>query len=1042
MSLRSKILLLLLGTTLTLVSSLIALSLLTVHSAGETAQIASQEALEDQATEYLLAVTKKHAQITSFKLERTRAAATLLATLASQVFSQSASLGTNDPALFDDLMIKGTEGQRISSADETADVYIPAFVEDSEEIRQSWGAARFLDPLARQTLAQDPNVATIYVATANEITRVLPKLGFGKNFPPNYRITDYDFFKNATPDANPRRQTFWTDVYENRGGGGLRVSAIAPVYTDRGFFVGVIGIDFKLSGLASQIESTRNGKASYSFLVDGSGRTIAFPDQAYRDILGREPAPGEYGTDLTGVTGAIGELVQSVLGGEHSFRRISAQGIDKFVAYSPVEGTNWTIGTVVDAAVIFAGVDPLVERVKDNTQLFAVTKLLPTSLTILIIVTVAGFFLTFRLLTPLRQLTKAARDIGEQKWDTPLPLGESAEVGLLSRTVRGMADQLQDLVRNLEQRVEERTSELEAALHDRDVLERRFRLAFQSTPIGMGLLQKSGHILDANPALQALLERDDGSQLEYLFQLVIDEESELLDQFLQDVVNDEEEDSTQLFNCIAADGRQLQAHLTVTPILSAGEALDYLVLHLNDVTETQRLTRQLEAQANVDDLTGLLNRRAFEAELRAAYHDNHASPLCAHLLCADLDQFKVVNDTSGHTAGDELLKRVSELMKTCVRDSDVVARTGGDEFAFILKACPPGAAREVAEKIRATVEEFRFNWGDESYRIGISLGVAPIVRSLGSLEEIQLLADGACYRAKEGGRNQVHVVRGHEKSLLENRGEGRWAQRLREAMEARRFSLFGQLIRPANQQEEGEDQQDIEVLLRMRDVEKRRLIPPGAFMPAAERYGLSTELDRWVVKNLMKTLLAYLATGFPPARYWVNLSGSSIGDKRFGDFLIGTIASSPLPPGTVNFEITETAVIRNIDVAKKLMNRLREMGCSFALDDFGNGLSSFAYLKELPIDRLKIDGMFVRDIVDDESDRLFVKSIIDISHSLGIKTTAEFVENDAILEAVCGMGVDFVQGFGIHKPELLAPKFPGRKLMELSSPSSNTASAR
>ena len=388
----------------------------------------------------------------------------------------------------------------------------------------------------------------------------------------------------------------------------------------------------------------------------------------------------------------------------------------------------------------------------------------------------------------------------------------------------------------------------------------------------------------------------------------------------------------------------------------------------------------------------------------------------------DLDQFKVVNDTSGHNAGDQLLRAVSEILEECVRGDDIVARLGGDEFGIILWECPPDVAQKIAESIRLAIEVLRFHWDEETYRIGVSIGGVPIDPDVGDVNELQQLADAACYAAKEAGRNRVHMVAGDKDSARVHRGQVRWVQRLREAMDSNRFAIYGQPIKPLDPAVE--EPERLEILLRLRDPETRKLIPPGAFLPAAERYGLSFELDQWVVRSLLDTLFVHQAFQAEPRTYWINLSGASIGDPRFATFLTEAIERSPLPRGTINFEITETAVIRSISEAGKLMATLREMGCQFALDDFGSGLSSFGYLKKLPVDFLKIDGMFIRDLLRDKTDRIFVKSIIDIAHTLDIKTICEFVENDELLDVVRGLGADYAQGFAMGRPFALAPRFP------------------
>ena len=475
--------------------------------------------------------------------------------------------------------------------------------------------------------------------------------------------------------------------------------------------------------------------------------------------------------------------------------------------------------------------------------------------------------------------------------------------------------------------------------------------------------------------------------------------------------------------CVDASDQPLNTVVNLSPVRSDSGEFLYSVLQIQDVTESLKLTDQLEYQATYDELTGLLNRRAFEAELGRAFEHGRGSGALSFLMYMDLDQFKVVNDTSGHAAGDMLLKQVSEMLVDSVRANDTVGRLGGDEFAIILWKCPVDVAQRIAESMRASIEAYRFQWDKETYRIGVSIGGVPIDPNVGDIGELAQLADAACYAAKEAGRNRVHMVAGDEDSARAHRGQVRWVQRLREAMDNNRFAIYGQAIKPLDESINEPDR--FEILLRLRDPETRKLIPPGAFLPAAERYGLSLELDEWVVRSLLNALFVYQSFSAEHRRYWINLSGTSIGDKRFAGFLREMIQNSPLPPGTINFEITETAVIRNVADAGKLMAELREMGCQFALDDFGSGLSSFGYLKKLPIDYLKVDGAFIRDIHKDETDRIFVKSIIDIGHTLNIKTICEFIENEEMLETVRELGADYVQGFAIGRPFVLAPRFPG-----------------
>ena len=582
--------------------------------------------------------------------------------------------------------------------------------------------------------------------------------------------------------------------------------------------------------------------------------------------------------------------------------------------------------------------------------------------------------------------------------------------------------EVEERTRSIEEarrRLQESNDRLSEEIDARAEVESRFRSAFENAPIGMGLLDSEGVLFDANPALKnmfwpALIGRQ--------FSDTVSEDD--CEKFIEDyrqLTRSGNETLHEKYIAYGASGRELHIVVNISPVRSDSGEFRYSVLQVQDETEAMQLTVKLEYQASYDELTGLLNRRAFEAELERAWDEGRSGKNPSFLMYMDLDQFKVVNDTSGHTAGDALLRKVSEILQSNVRANDIVGRLGGDEFGVILRECPTKFARRIAETLRGDIEDLRFHWDTETYRIGVSIGGVPIDPAVGDINELQQLADAACYAAKEAGRNRVHLVAGDKDSARAHRGQARWVQRIREAMDNNRFAIYAQPIRPIAPRPDEPEQ--IEILLRLRDPENRKLIPPGAFLPAVERYGLSVELDKWVMQSLMDTLYVHQSFQAEKRQYWVNLTGSSVGDKRFADFLKDLIARSPLPPGTINFEITETAVIRSVSEASELMAALRNMECRFALDDFGSGLSSFGYLRKLPVDFVKIDGTFIRDLLIDETDRIFVKSIIDIAHNLGIKTIAEFVENAEILDAVTELGAEYAQGFAIGRAFLLAPRF-------------------
>ena len=439
------------------------------------------------------------------------------------------------------------------------------------------------------------------------------------------------------------------------------------------------------------------------------------------------------------------------------------------------------------------------------------------------------------------------------------------------------------------------------------------------------------------------------------------------------------------------------------------------VLVFRDVSQARLLAQQLSWQATHDALTGLANRRQFEYLLEQMLETAKAQGKHHAVLYVDLDQFKVVNDTCGHVAGDELLKQLALILQEEIRESDTLARLGGDEFGVLLEGCPPSRAETIANQIRERVRDFRFVWEDKTFKVGTSIGMVAVTAESQSLASVLSAADAACYIAKDKGRNRVWVHQAGDQEIVRHHGEMELVSRITAAFEDDRFCVYKQQIRATNGR--GGIDRYYEVLLRMIS-EDGELLSPMAFIPAAERYGVMPNIDRWVVRRVFEWLSEPANAGSVD-RLSINLSGQSLSDDHFLDFVVDCFRQGRADPAKVCFEITETAAIANWVKALKLVKDLRAMGCEFALDDFGSGMSSFSYLKNLPVDYIKIDGSFVRDMNHDRLDRAMVESIHQIGHVMGVKTIAEYVETDAILEAVEALGVDFAQGDAVHKPEPL-----------------------
>ncbi|MEM7063274.1 MAG: EAL domain-containing protein [Cyanobacteria bacterium P01_B01_bin.77] len=462
---------------------------------------------------------------------------------------------------------------------------------------------------------------------------------------------------------------------------------------------------------------------------------------------------------------------------------------------------------------------------------------------------------------------------------------------------------------------------------------------------------------------------------------------------------------------LARDGAEYGIDDSAAPLRDRNGQMLGSVMVFRDVTQSRKIAQQLSWQASHDSLTGLANRRKFEAILKATLENSLGHH---HVLCyLDLDRFKLVNDTCGHNAGDDLLQQVALLIKQQVRGVDTLARLGGDEFGLILHGCRLPEAAVIAEKIRVAIHELRFTWNDVIFRIGVSIGLAKIDADTPNIEAVLSAADAACHQAKTRGRNRVRVYQADDSGIVQQRGQQQWSMRIKQALEQDRFCFYQQ---PIVSTKTGNSTHS-EILLRMID-DAGHLISPSQFIPAAERYDLMVSIDRWVITHFFE----YLANQHilsPEITYMINLSGVSLGDDAFRIFLIEQLANFHLSSQCICFEITETAAVRNLSQAAEFMHHLKKLGFSFALDDFGSGMSSFAYLKTLPVDYVKVDGKFITDMALDEAAIAIVEAIHNVAQVMGLQTIAEFVETKELSGLIQKVDIDLMQGYYIAEPSPL-----------------------
>ncbi|GMR16783.1 MAG: hypothetical protein BMS9Abin31_1163 [Gammaproteobacteria bacterium] len=623
--------------------------------------------------------------------------------------------------------------------------------------------------------------------------------------------------------------------------------------------------------------------------------------------------------------------------------------------------------------------------------------------------------------SPFQKMVTTAEQFSQGKDNVRFDDQRQDEFGYLGKFINNAIDSIMSSKDELILALQ-RASESEIAL---GIEKERAEVTLHSITDSVVTVDINECIVYLNPAAENLLgcsiEEVSGKEFKKVFNIVEESTGNAIDDSLHlcfvtgKIIHLPEHSSL-----ISKDDSVISIEASIAPMKAETGDLMGAVIIIQDVSHTRRLTRQLSYQASHDLLTGLYNRRKFEENLQEILINVREEDKQHALFYLDLDNFKIVNDTCGHVAGDELLKQLPALLNEVLRSGDIIARLGGDEFGIILQNCGLQQAANIADKIRQKIKDYRFIWDDKTFEIGVSIGVIGINIDNAEMSQVLSSADVACYAAKDAGRNRVHIYEPSDEAVSERYGQMHWTARISKALEENRFQLYQQPIVGVS-----DNRRDhLEILLRMID-EDGNVIPPGAFMPAAERYGLMPDIDRWVISEVFK----FMGKDDPadPVKgtdrvFAINLSGDSINDDDLLEYILREKTKYKISLTNVCFEITETVAISNLSKATVFINELKNYGCQFALDDFGSGLSSFAYLKNLPVNYLKIDGSFVKDISRDEIDRAMVESIQQIGEVMKLRTIAEHVEDESTLNILEEIGVDYAQGYHLGRPEAIEDK--------------------
>lgn len=628
------------------------------------------------------------------------------------------------------------------------------------------------------------------------------------------------------------------------------------------------------------------------------------------------------------------------------------------------------------------------------------------NLAIIIVIILLGISISYILIIrlhkyisqPIQNLSKVAKNISEKRDFTIRAKKESNdETGLLVDTFNEMLETI--------------------SLQNKDITEARdsYLALYDKNPMMLFTLNYDGKIKSVNEFVISHLGRNT-SELIYMSidKLVINEDITTVEELITKCrINPDDVHRCDL-RVTDINDKVIWIRATTRNIIEPDGSHNILFV-CEDITEAHTLTEQLSYQASHDALTGLVNRREFEHRVGLALEKSRTIELQHALFFIDLDQFKVINDTCGHLAGDQLLRELSAVLNPLIRQCDTLARLGGDEFGVLLENCALSKASSVADLILKKINDFQFNWEQTSFTIGASIGVVPVTQHTSSITILMTDADAACYIAKGQGRNCIHMYSPGDEKIASHHGEMNWVTRIQDALKNDKFMLAAQTIAPLRGNKSA-DHAHYEILIRMID-DDGSLIPPDNFLGVAERYNLSPAIDRWVIRNTFEWLRQHPEHLETLELCSINLSGNTLSDDSFSEYLLQQFKIYEIPSEKICFEITETAAIANLEVAQRFIHSFRDnLNCKFSLDDFGSGLSSFAYLRTMPVDFLKIDGVFVRDITLDPINLAMIKSINEIGKIMGKRTIAEFVENENTLKQLQLIGIDYAQGYYISKP--------------------------